>query len=296
MSVLFRMRTYIYLLLLAQLSCLQAWPVLAAEYKHGLLWEISKPGIHHSFVFGTVHSDDQRVTRLPQAVELAFTYARSFSGELDMSDVSMLRTEKAMLLPEGSDLQQLIGPERFRKCVLLMADYDVPESVLMRMRPWAVALQLNMPRSQGGEFLDRILYQRAVARGLPVYGLETIPEQIAVFDSMPLNQQIELLDQALANFASMPAMIQSVIDLYQARDLAGLQAINDQQMQPSDAKFADEVEQRLIIRRNHRMVQRMQARLQEGYAFIAVGALHLPGEQGILNLLEQQGYLVKYVY
>ncbi|MEJ2452394.1 MAG: TraB/GumN family protein [Gammaproteobacteria bacterium] len=94
----------------------------------------------------------------------------------------------------------------------------------------------------------------------------------------------------------MPAFLQSLIDLYLARDLAGLEAINNQQLQSADAKLAADVEQRLILTRNHRMVMRMQARLQEGYAFIAVGALHLPGEQGILKLLEEHGYLVKYVY
>jgi len=296
MSVLSRTLPRIYVLLFSLLACLQAWPAAASDFGHGILWEISKPGIHHSYVFGTIHSDDPRVTRLPQAVEQAFAYARSFSAELDMNDDTMRRTEQAMLLPPGSKLQQLIGPERFQKCVALMADYDVPQSMVMRMRPWAVALQLNMPKPQNGEFLDLILYQRAVARSMPVYGLETMAEQTAVFDNMPLTQQVELLDQAIANYASMPAMIQSLIDLYLARDLAGLQAINDQQMQSADAKLAASVEQRLILTRNHRMVLRMQPRLQEGYAFIAVGALHLPGEQGILSLLKQEGYLVRYVY
>jgi uncharacterized protein YbaP (TraB family) len=296
MSVLPRTRPRFFGLLLLLLGCLQAWPASASDFKHGILWEISKPGIHHSYVFGTIHSDDPRVTRLPQAVELAFAYSRSFTGELDLSDDSILRTEQDMLLPSGSNLEQIIGTERYRKCVALMADYGVPQDTLRLMRPWAVALQLNMPKSQSDQFLDRILYQRAVARGLPVYGLESIPEQIAVFDKMPLPQQIDLLDQAIANYASMPAFIQSLIDLYLARDLSGLQAINNQQMQSADAELAANVEQRLILTRNHRMVMRMQARLTEGYAFIAVGALHLPGEQGILNLLEQQGYLVKYVY
>ena len=105
-----------------------------------------------------------------------------------------------------------------------------------------------------------------------------------------------LLDEAITNHRETPALIDTLIDLYLARDLAGMQAINDDQMQKGDTQLAAKVDQRLIIMRNYRMAERMQARLDEGHAFIAVGALHLPGKQGILNLLEQQGYLVNYVY
>ena len=120
--------------------------------------------------------------------------------------------------------------------------------------------------------------------------------RVAVFDKLPVEQQLMLLDQAIANYDNTPAFIDSLIDLYLARDLAGMQSINNDQLQQGDANLAAEVEQRLIVARNHRMVERMQPRLEEGRAFIAVGALHLPGKEGILNLLEQQGYLVKYVY
>jgi len=289
-------RRRIYALLFTLFACLRAWPVTAGDFGHGVLWEISKPGIHRSYLLGTIHSDDPRVTRLPEAVEQAFAFSRSFTGELDLAADTIVRTEQAMLLPAGKNLEALIGAGRYQKCVELMADYGVSENTVRHMQPWAIALQLNMPKPASGRFLDLVLYQRAVDRGLPVYGLETVPEQISVFDKLPLAQQLTLLDQAIANYASTPALIQSLIDLYLARDLAGMQSINDEQLQSGDAKLAASIEQRLILARNHRMVIRMQPRLQEGYAFIAVGALHLPGKQGILNLLEQQGYLVKYVY
>jgi uncharacterized protein YbaP (TraB family) len=271
-------------------------PTWAGEFTHGVLWAISKPGIRVSYLLGTIHSDDPRVTRLPPAVVQAFAKVRSFTGELDMSEDSLEQTQQAMLLPDDTLLETVIGQARFQKCVKLMADYGVPAAVVNKMKPWAVALQLNMPKPQSDRFLDLVLYQQAVARGLPVYALETIPEQIAVFDKLPGEQQITLLDEAMVNYESTPALIDSLIDLYLARDLAGLQSINEDQMQKGNAELAAKVEQRLIVSRNHRMVERMQVRLDQGSAFIAVGALHLPGKEGILNLLEQQGYLVKYVY
>jgi uncharacterized protein len=285
-----------YLYWLGILLAMLALPAWASDFSHGVLWKISKPGIASSYLFGTIHSDDARVTRLPPAVALAFANSQSFTGELDMSANSMTQTEKALLLPSGQTLKDIVGKARYQKCVKLMADYAVPASVVDRMKPWAIAVQLNMPKPVSDRFLDLILYRRAVARGMPVYALETIPEQIAVFDKLPQSQQLVLLDDAIANYENSAALIDTLIDLYLARDLAGLQAINNNQMQNGNTRLATEVEQRLIISRNLRMVRRMQSQLLEGHAFIAVGALHLPGKQGILNLLQQQGYLVKYVY
>lgn len=271
-------------------------PAWGRDFDHGLLWKISKPGIAPSYLLGTIHSDDPRVTQLPPAVAIAFAKSRSFTGELDMSADSLVQTEKAMLLPKGESLQSIVGQKRYQKCVKLMADYAVPASVVNRMKPWAVAIQLNMPKPVSNNFLDLMLYRRAVARGLPVHALETIQEQIAVFDKLPQSQQITLLDQSIANYKNSAAMIDTLIDLYLARNLSGLQAINNKQLQQGDTHLAKEIQQRLITSRNLRMVKRMQPILKQGYAFIAVGALHLPGKQGILNQLLQDGYQVQYVY
>ncbi len=291
-----RRQKLLYTLLLSVFVSAVATSGWCGEFTHGLLWAISKPGIHTSYLLGTIHSDDPRVTRLPAAVAQAFAKARSFTGELDMNADSLAQTQQAMLLPDDKVLESIIGHARYAQCVKLMADYGVPAVAVNRMKPWAIALQLNMPKPTTARFLDLILYQEAVARGLPVHGLETIPEQIAVFDKLPVKQQIVLLDESIKNHRETPALIETLIDLYLARDLAGMQAINNDQMQKADTRLVAKVDRRLIIMRNHRMVERMQARLDEGRAFIAVGALHLPGKEGILNLLEQQGYLVRYVY
>lgn len=291
-----RRQKLLHTLVLAVMVTFLAVPGWCGEFAHGILWSISKPGIHVSYVLGTIHSDDPRVTRLPAAVAQAFAKSRSFTGELDLNADTLEQTQKAMLLPDDKLLESVIGHTRFEQCVKLMTDYGVPAPLVNRMKPWAVALQLNMPKPNTDRFLDLVLYQQAVARGLPVYSLETISEQVDVFDKLPSEQQIMLLDDAIANHRDTSALIDTLIDLYLARDLAGMQAINDDQMQKGDANLAAKVEQRLIVMRNHRMVERMQPRLEEGRAFIAVGALHLPGKEGILNLLERQGYLVRYVY
>ena len=271
-------------------------PVQGGEFKQGILWEISKPGLAASYLLGTIHSGDPRVIRLPSPVSQAFANSRSFTGEMDMSMESLEQTQKDLLLPNEKTLDTLIGETRYNYCVALMSDYDVPESLVKKMKPWAIAVQLNMPKPESDRFLDLMLYQQAIARGMPVHALETGAEQIEVFDKLSLEQQIVLLDEAMYNYEEMPALIEKLINLYLARDLAGMHSTSNDQMQKGDSGLASKVEQRLIIERNYRMAKRMQQRLQEGRAFIAVGALHLSGKEGILNLLEKQGYQIKVLY
>ncbi|HEB66732.1 MAG TPA: TraB/GumN family protein, partial [Gammaproteobacteria bacterium] len=80
------------------------------------------------------------------------------------------------------------------------------------------------------------------------------------------------------------------------RDLTALERISAEAMAGEDPDMVAAFDREVVIRRNHRMVTRMQPKLAEGAAFIAVGALHLPGKAGILNLLRQQGYRVTAVY
>ncbi len=83
--------------------------------------------------------------------------------------------------------------------------------------------------------------------------------------------------------------------LYIERDLKGLFIYSQKYTVPGD-KVYDELMDKLLTQRNRKMAQRMQAQLQAGEAFIAIGAMHLPGEEGVLNLLEQQDYTIKLVY
>lgn len=281
-----------YLLLL--LACVM--PVRAEQFARGLLWEISGKAQASSYLLGTIHSDDSRVTRIPAELERALNRADSFVAELDLDMTSTLSAHQAMLSAGGQDLADVLGVERYRRTVKVMAQYGLPEADVQQMKPWAIAVQLSLPKPQSGLFLDLVLYRQAQARGLPIHALETVAEQLAVFNDMPVPEQIIMLDEALDEFSEMPAMIEKLVQLYLQRDLAGLQQYNEQQLQKSSKALADYVERELIIERNLRMVERMQVHLREGKAFIAVGALHLPGENGILNLLQQQGYTIKALY
>jgi uncharacterized protein YbaP (TraB family) len=94
----------------------------------------------------------------------------------------------------------------------------------------------------------------------------------------------------------MDALHAELLTAWKQRDLARLVAINENALATGDQRFTDEFQKRLVVQRNYLMVERMQSYLRQGKTFVAVGALHLPGEKGLLNLLEQRGYTVSMVY
>jgi uncharacterized protein len=267
----------------------------AAE-EQGILWRIDGAATQPSYLLGTIHSDDARITTLPVTITNIFQQADSFSGEIDMDLPNLMQASQATLLPEGESLQQLLDSTLYQQTVQLLAAYGMPELVVQRMKPWAAAATLSLPRPQTGLFLDMLLYTQAAAQGKRVYGLETVSEQVGAMESMPRDLQIIMLRDAVAQHDQLDQIIEALINAYLQRDLTALESISDKAMQQGDARVAQLFTSQVVVNRNRRMLERMQPRLDEGNAFIAVGALHLPGKDGLLTLLRNKGYRVSPVY
>jgi len=263
---------------------------------HGLLWEVSGVGAGSAYLFGTIHSEDPGVLQLAEPVQQAFEASQAVVLEMLLDVDAMVYSSTAMLMMDGRTLSGIVGQPLFSRISRAIQSRGIPEVVLDRMQPWAAAVTLSMPAPETGQVLDAMLYKNALQQGKAVYGLETVQEQLHVFESMSEADQVTLLKDAVENFSAMDAMHAELLAAYKQRDLNGLMAISEASMQTGDQRLADEFQQHLIVDRNHRMAERMRQYLQQGKAFIAVGALHLPGEEGLLNLLEQQGYTVRRVY
>ena len=119
---------------------------------------------------------------------------------------------------------------------------------------------------------------------------------MSIFGDMTEQQQKTRLKQAIKDYPEMPGKISKLIRYYINRDLRGMMEFSEVEMKRADPALVEIIDKKLIKERNHRMVKRMQSQLTAGKALIAVGALHLPGEQGILQLLENKGYQVRSVY
>ena len=264
--------------------------------QQGILWQIERAGSRPSYLLGTVHSADSRVINLPDIVLQKLRAADSFVAELKLDRISNQEAGRLMFLPAGQKLESLIGTTRYQACVKLLAQYGITEQQVQHMKPWAVVVTLSMPRTHGGMVMDERLYQQAETQGKQTYGLETSREQVSVFEAFSLQEQIVMLDDAIKEFDRLPAAFDEILHYYLQRDLSGLERISDKYMLQGNSLLARSFKQRALLDRNYRMVRRMKPRLVEGNSFIAVGALHLPGEEGILRLLEKEGYRLKAIY
>ncbi len=268
----------------------------ADEFDRGLLWKIDGKGSAPSYLFGTMHSEDPQVVHLPAPVQQAFDGSRAVTLEVILDPESLLAMASGFMLGDGTTLEAHIGAPLYRRAVDAMAPYGIPEIVVSNMKPWAVAVTLMTPPAESGMVLDVVLYQRAVTGGKPVDGLETPLEQLAAFDGLSKQDQLALLQDTLDNLSGIERMLDELKEAYLARDLKRLVEASDASMRDSDPQLVERFSDKLITERNHRMVQRMQSRLRKGGQFIAVGALHLPGEEGLLRLLSQQGYRLTRLY
>ncbi len=262
----------------------------------GLLWKIDNGDGGVSYLFGTIHSEDPSVSTLPAVVEKAFMDSDQLVLEVVLDTSMMIYTSKAMLFTDGNRLSSVLGQQLFRKAASAMEERGIPERLLDRMKPWAVATALAMPEMRTGMFLDYVLYTRAQEEGMPIHGLETVQEQIGIFEDMSVEDQVAMLEETLQQRDLMEGIFTELLQAYRARDLARLVRINEELMASGNRKLAEDLRARLINERNYRMADRLSAYLGAGNVFVAVGALHLPGEEGILRLLDKRGYTVTAVY
>lgn len=269
-------------------------PLQAGSYDQSLLWRIEKPGTAPSHVFGTMHSDDSRVVKLSPATSAAFKGSQRFVMEMKLDAAAIGDIQRAMLLPTGKLLPQLVGDDLWQRLSRVLQARGVPAQMFAGYQPWAVAVTLSMPPARG-PVLDMQLAQQAAGRAMPVSGLETAAEQMAVFDGLTDDQQTGYLADTLDAIESgeMERNLADMTERYVAGDLAGLVALADKMNDAiSDAKLLDTLMVRLIDDRNQRMAERVESSLQAGGAFVAIGALHLPGDDGVLARLARAGWQV----
>jgi uncharacterized protein YbaP (TraB family) len=264
-------------------------------YGNGLLWRIEGHGIEPAYLFGTIHLEDPRVTELPPAVRDAFEGADSFITEVVMHPAARAAYAQGMRLPEGTSLQQYLTAPLFQRLVQITGEqYEVPAAVLDNLKPWAVFTLLSRPPPVTGRVLDELLDAEAVRLGKAVEGLETVEELVAVLDAIPLDDQIAILADTICNRSKLTGQLEDLTTLYLSQDLAGMLAVNAGPHQ--DEALFERFMERTLYQRNRRMARRIRDRLADGRVFIAVGALHLPGEKGILRILETRGYRISRVY
>lgn len=272
-----------------------------ARYEKGVLFRVEKCGRPISYVLGTFHSDHRKVKEIGDEVSpiLGEVEVAAFEIVADKAAQSNIATSLT-LRPDQPDLPALIGDERYAKVkAQLGKTLFIPEDVLPRYKPWAVAVMMQYPPDDtDGIVLDQYLQKMAAGRGLHVVGLETVQDQFRVFEKLSLAEQLSFLDESLSEIDQVEEMNEKLKNLYLNYDLRGIAALSDdtfQHMSEHDDKLADYLSNSLIVKRNRAMATRLQKQLAKP-TLVAVGALHLLGDEGILANLERQGYVITPVH
>jgi uncharacterized protein YbaP (TraB family) len=274
-------------LLLVGILLASGWQPLAAA--SGVLFECQLAGRPPSYLLGTMHTGDPRVMAVADAVHEPLRKARRLVLEMVPDGPAMLAATLAALLPRGQTLDELLEADLYEAVLAAMSERGVLPEVTRRMQPWAVAVELSLPPGDRGLFLDLHLYQLAEEQGLEVVGLESVDEQLAVFGGLPLAQQVALLRQAIKNLPGLPQQYQAMVNAYLTGDLQGLQRLAEVQQHALDDDLAHWFDHAVVHERNRRMAERLRPWLEEGGAVVAVGALHLVGDTGLLRAARRTG-------
>lgn len=264
-----------------------------AQYHHGLLWKISTAGRPPNYLFGTIHVTDARILKLPAPVSAALRESRIFVMET-LPDVNqILLSSNRMFYDNGASLDRLLSGKIYAKTVSILRDYNLPAESVAMLKPWAAFLTMSYP-PETGTILDLELLRLARENKASVHGLETMDEQIDVLDHLELQDQLRLLIDTVCHYEIIAQEFAELKQLYLQRNLQGLVEFSNRYTTAEDEAYQNLLAA-LLTKRNHTMVAEMHSYVDQGGAFIAIGAMHLPGAEGVLQLLAQQ-YEVNVVY
>lgn len=279
---------------------------LALNIHAQLLWKISGKGLEKpSYIFGTYHlsplSIKDSIAAMPQALsETAQVY-----GEVNMADMMspafMQNMQQQMILPKDSTLQSLFTPEEYEAVgKVVKENMMVDISLLAQLKPAAINQQLvvmiymkHTPGFNPQQQLDTYFQQQAQQQGKKVGGLETAQSQVDIlFNSQSLPRQAKLLHCLTSDIDKTLSQSKRLIEAYQKQDLDAVLQLLEEREDDSCDPLPGEMEA-LIDNRNKAWVEKMPAIMNDAPTLFVVGAGHLPGTNGVLNLLKQQGYTVE---
>ncbi|MCD9029085.1 TraB/GumN family protein [Luteimonas sp. BDR2-5] len=244
-----------------------------------------------SYIFATIHygTPDALLLSLP-ALRHHLAQTTVLVNEVDLGADWQPEYESYRRLPEGQRLQRMIGEDAFAELQRLLPDRD--PAALDRLKPWVAMSLLEFPFDSDEKSIDALLQDWATAGGLRKTHLENLPDQLAALDCVPAHEYARVLQQRLLGGWSFDLDAERTVGYYRERDLAAWLDDIDGRHGLTGAALAAEAEaQRCLISvRNARWLPVLQDLLRAGGAFVAVGAIHLTGEQGLLVQLSRSGF------
>lgn len=253
-------------------------------------YRVSKGNQQH-WLLGSIHAGKPALYPLPEPVERAWLQSRALVMEVDsITPEQWQQTGSLTRLVDGKPLKDHLPAELYQRTLMAGARYGIDETTLATLRPWFAAITLTQAAMARSDFkselgIDQHFAIRAAKEGKPVVGFETLLEQLGYLASVGDNQTL-MLASTLDELPMLETGFAAVMKAWQQGDEATLINLLKEEMAPP--ALQSWMEQTLLAERNHNWLKKWPT-LPNG-SFIVVGALHLYGEQGLLALLEQQGW------
>lgn len=264
---------------------LQTVLAMNAVAETGVFWQATSPQHQPVYLFGTMHSDDNRVTEFTQATIDAIAAVDVF-----MLETEQPKTPKPLL--NKNKLADDLTEAEIDQVNALADQYVIARAFAMQMKPWLLAVIFDAPKPQTPFGQDHLLKAEAENKGKKIRALETVDAHFGVMDDVPREEQLALLKAVLKRSQDeKEADFEKVLKVYLSGDLDKILATN---AKTTGDLVSDEIWQkmkvRLIEQRNLKMATRVIEAASAQSLFIAVGASHLAGESGLVAQLKQAGF------
>jgi uncharacterized protein len=271
-------------------------PAPGAPYNHldnTLLWKISGNGLtRSSYLYGTMHVLCAEDATVSDSLKLAIKYSDQIYFELDMDNMGeMLGAMKYLRMNDGKKLSELLTKEEYAKVETYFKNNAVPLPLTMmnRFKPYFISSLIGeqMMTCSQKNGMEELIMRESRQYKKEIKGLETTEFQASIFDSIPYEKQAKDLVNYIDSIDSYKQVTLEMVDVYRQQNLDRMDSL----MHKSDPGM-DEYMDILLYGRNRHWVEQMPAIMKGKCILFAVGAGHLPGEQGVINLLRKRGYKV----
>ncbi|PLX21700.1 MAG: TraB/GumN family protein [Salinivirgaceae bacterium] len=259
------------------------------ENENSLLWKIEGNGIQTSYLYGTFHLIPESEFHLSEAVKNAFKTSNQIIMELDMDNPQVqMGIMQHMGMKEGNSLKSMLKETTYVKLdSILKATMGMGMAAFDKVKPFMVASML-IPTIIEGKIAsyEGTFIQMAKEQEKEILGLETVADQMSIFDKIPYEQQAEELAEMVDDKEKAIAIFNQMIDLYKAQDMNGLYNLFMKYYE------TEEEVDLMLNNRNANWIEPITELTTNKSSFIAVGAGHLGGDKGVVQLLKNKGFKV----
>lgn len=266
----------------------------AVQSTNTLLWEITGNGLQKpSYVFGTMHVLCAGDANLSDNLKNVIKESEQIFFEIDMDNIiEMMGAMRFLRMNDGKKISDLLSAEDYEKLKQYFEDNPsmMPFSMMNRFKPYFVSSLIGerMMDCEKTNGMEQLIMQESQQYKKDIRGLETIEFQASIFDSIPYEKQAKDLVTYIDSIDNYRKVMTEMIDVYKKQDLKKMEIL----MLQSDPGM-EEYMGLLLFDRNHRWIDIIQKNMAEKQTLFAVGAGHLPGKEGVLQLLKNKKYTVK---